>query len=92
MICNELGISTHSQTEEEWVKTSKAGNAVKWKKATVGRDIVPDVTGMTFRDAVYLLEKSGLKVFYEGKGRVATQSLTPGARAHKGDRIYIRLG
>lgn len=91
MLCNELGISTHSQTEEEWVKTSKAGNAVNWKKAIVGKDIVPDVQGMTFRDALYLLEKSGLKVFYEGKGRVATQSLTPGARVAKGDRIYLRL-
>lgn len=91
MLCNELGISTHSQTEELWVKTSKAGSAVNWKKATAGKDMVPDVTGMTFRDAIYLLENSGLKVFYEGKGRVASQSLTPGARVSKGDRIYIRL-
>lgn len=91
MLCNELGISTHSQTDEEWVKTSKAGSAVNWKKATIGKEIVPDVTGMTFRDAIYLLEKSGLKVFYEGKGRVATQSLSPGVRINKGDRIYIRL-
>lgn len=91
MLCNELGVSTHSQTDEEWVKTSKAGSAVNWKKAIVGKDIVPDVTGMTFRDAIYLLEKSGLKVFYEGKGRVATQSLSPGVRISKGDRIYLRL-
>jgi cell division protein FtsI (penicillin-binding protein 3) len=47
---------------------------------------------MTFRDAIYLLEKSGLKVFYEGKGRVVSQSLDPGARSLKGDRIFIRLG
>ena len=91
MLCNELGVSTHSQTDEEWVKTAKAGSAVNWKKAIVGKDIVPDVTGMTFRDAIYLLEKSGLKVFYEGKGRVATQSLSPGVRINKGDRIYLRL-
>jgi cell division protein FtsI (penicillin-binding protein 3) len=91
MLCNELGISTHSQTEEEWVKTSKAGSAVNWKKATIGKEIVPDVTGMTFRDAIYLLEKSGLRVFYEGKGRVASQSLSPGVRISKGDRIYLRL-
>jgi cell division protein FtsI (penicillin-binding protein 3) len=91
MLCNKLGVSTHSQTEEEWVKTSKSGSAVNWKKALVGKDVVPDVGGMTFRDAIYLLEKSGLKVFYEGKGRVASQSLSPGARVHKGDKIYIRL-
>jgi len=91
MLCNELGISIHSQTEEEWVKTARAGAGVNLKKATVGNDLVPDVTGMTFRDAIYLLEQSGLRVFYEGKGRVASQSISPGARINKGDRIYIRL-
>lgn len=92
MLCNELGISNHSQTDEEWVKSSRVGSGVNWKRATVGKDLVPDVTGMTFRDAIFLLEQAGLKVFYEGKGRVVQQSLTPGGRIHKGDGIYIRLG
>jgi cell division protein FtsI (penicillin-binding protein 3) len=92
MLCNELGVSNHSLTEEEWVRTSKSGTGVNWKKNIEGKDIVPDVTGMTFRDAIYLLEKSGLKVFYEGKGRVVKQSLTPGGRVDKGDRIFIQLG
>jgi cell division protein FtsI (penicillin-binding protein 3) len=47
---------------------------------------------MTFRDAIYLLEKSGLRVEYEGKGRVAAQSLSPGTKISKGSRIYLRLG
>lgn len=68
MLCNELGISNHSQTEEEWVKSSGVGTGgVKWKKTITGRDIIPDVMGMTFRDALYLLENSGLRVSYEGK-------------------------
>jgi cell division protein FtsI (penicillin-binding protein 3) len=92
MLCNELGVSNHSKTEEEWVKTSRTGNSVTWKKAINGKDQVPDVTGMTFRDALFLLEKSGLKVFYEGKGRVVQQSLNPGARVRNGDRIYVKLG
>lgn len=91
MLCNELGISNHTQTEEEWVRASKNGNAVNWKKTTMGQNLVPDVNGMTFRDAVYLLETAGLKVFYEGKGRVSTQSLTPGTRISKGSKIFIRL-
>ncbi len=91
MLCNELGISNHSQTDEEWVKSSRVGSGVNWKRATVGKDLVPDVTGMTFRDAIFLLEHAGLKVFYEGKGRVVTQSITPGARIRKGDGIHIRL-
>jgi cell division protein FtsI (penicillin-binding protein 3) len=92
MLCNELGISSHALTEEEWVRSSRSGTGVNWKKNIAGKDIVPDVTGMTFRDAIYLLEQSGLKVFYEGKGRVVKQSLNPGGRVSKGDRIFIRLG
>jgi len=92
MICNELGISNHSQTENEWVRSVKSGNGVKWKKNIEGQNIVPDVTGMTFRDAIYLLERSGLRVFFEGSGRVVKQSINPGGRVGKGDRIYIRLG
>jgi cell division protein FtsI (penicillin-binding protein 3) len=92
MLCNELGISTHSQTDEEWVRATRSGAGVDWKKNIEGKDIVPDVKGMTFRDAIYLLERSGLKVFYEGKGRVVQQSLDAGMRVAKGDRIFIRLG
>jgi cell division protein FtsI (penicillin-binding protein 3) len=92
MICNELGISNHTLTEDEWVRASKSGTGVNWKKNIEGKDIVPDVTGMTFRDAIYLLEKSGLRVFYEGNGRVVKQSLNPGGRISKGDKIFIRLG
>ncbi len=91
MLTNELGVSSHSATEEEWIKTSKNGNSVVWKKNTVIKDHVPDVTGMTFRDAIYLLEKTGLRVGYEGKGRVASQSISPGTRISKGSRIYLRL-
>jgi cell division protein FtsI (penicillin-binding protein 3) len=92
MLCNELGISNHTLTEEEWVRSSRSGVGVNWKKNTAGKDIVPDVKGMTFRDAIYLLERSGLKVFYEGKGRVVHQSMDAGGRISKGDRIFIRLG
>ncbi len=92
MICNELGISNHTQSEDEWVRATKIGSSINWKKNIAGKDIVPDVKGMSFRDAIYLLEQSGLKVFYEGKGRVVKQSVTPGGRVSKGERIFIKLG
>ena len=91
MLSNELGVSNHSSTEEEWIKAAKSGNAVVWRKNSIVRDHVPDVMGMTFRDAIYVLEKSGLRVVYQGKGRVAEQSLSPGTRISKGSRIYLRL-
>jgi cell division protein FtsI (penicillin-binding protein 3) len=91
MLANELGVSNHSATEDEWVKAIKNGNAITWKKNSIVKDLVPDVTGMTFRDAIYLLEKSGIRVYYDGKGRVAEQSLRPGTRISRGAKIHLRL-
>jgi cell division protein FtsI (penicillin-binding protein 3) len=91
MLCNELGISNHSTTEEEWIKAVKNGNSVVWRKNPVIKGLVPDVQGMTLRDAVYLLEKSGLRVSVNGRGRVSEQSLSPGTRISKGARIYLQL-
>ncbi len=92
MLCNELGISNHSITDEDWVRTAVNGNSINWKKNTIGEGIVPDVKGMTFRDALYLLEQAGLRVEFEGKGRVESQSMAAGSRVSKGNRILIRLG
>jgi cell division protein FtsI (penicillin-binding protein 3) len=91
MLTNELGVSSHTSTEEEWIKAAKNGSSVVWRKNAVIKDHVPDVTGMTFRDAIYLLEKTGLRVSYEGKGRVSSQSISPGTKISRGSRIYLRL-
>jgi cell division protein FtsI (penicillin-binding protein 3) len=91
MLCNELGVSNHSATEDEWIRASKEESAIVLKKNPIIKDLVPNVTGMTFRDAIYLLEKSGLRVYFGGKGRVAEQSLSPGTRILKGSRIYLKL-
>ncbi len=91
MITNLLGVSTHSTTEEDWVKATRNGNALILKDNTIKKDQVPDVKGMTFKDAIYLLERAGLRVSYDGKGRVAEQSINPGSKFTKGSKIYLRL-
>jgi cell division protein FtsI (penicillin-binding protein 3) len=90
-LCNELGVSNHSTTEKEWVVTERFGNSVKWKENKIIENLVPNVKGMTLRDALYLLESSGLKVVIEGKGRVVAQSKIPGSKAPKGGAITIKL-
>jgi cell division protein FtsI (penicillin-binding protein 3) len=55
------------------------------------RNMVPDVTGMGLRDAVYVLENSGLLVTVVGKGKVAVQSIPAGTRVIKGQTITLQL-
>ncbi|HMN31746.1 MAG TPA: penicillin-binding protein [Chitinophagaceae bacterium] len=52
---------------------------------------VPNVEGMGLRDAIYLLEKSGLKVHSTGKGKVVSQSIEPGSNIQKGNKIILQL-
>ncbi|HEX8060087.1 MAG TPA: penicillin-binding transpeptidase domain-containing protein, partial [Cyclobacteriaceae bacterium] len=91
VITDELEIAVTGETEEEWVKAARNGNSVLWSKNVVSKERVPDVTGMTFRDALFLLESSGLRVIHQGIGRVKEQSLTPGVKVLKGSRIFIKL-
>lgn len=53
--------------------------------------LVPDVKGLGLKDAVYLLENEGLKVTIQGRGKVEGQSLAPGTRITKGQRIILML-
>jgi cell division protein FtsI (penicillin-binding protein 3) len=53
--------------------------------------LVPDVRGMSLRDAVYLLENSGYRVRYNGKGKVRSQSPEHGARYFEGQIVSLEL-
>jgi len=52
---------------------------------------VPDVRGMAGMDAVSVLENLGLKVKFEGVGRVVKQSIRRGTKLKKGVVIVLKL-
>ena len=52
---------------------------------------VPNVKKMTGMEAIALLENLGLKVSYEGIGRVAYQSIKPGENLKKYKNIHLKL-
>ena len=52
---------------------------------------MPDVTGMGARDAVYQLERLGVKVKLSGKGFVARQSIAPGTTLQTGMSCMLEL-
>ena len=94
-IYDELGINvTEDEVEHaEWVMTSrdKEGTEFVLKARSVDMTLVPNVKGMGLRDALYLLENSGLKVGVSGVGTVSQQSLTPGGKVRRGSYVHIEL-
>lgn len=91
-ICSELSIPHQATTNDEWVKAQRKNNAVLWTTDEIAPEIVPDVSGMTLRDAIFLLENLGLNVSHRGQGRITAQSMTPGQKLEKGSRIILTLG
>ncbi len=91
LISNELGISNHTDIDADWVTTDVVNHSIYWEDNTAKAERIPDVRGMTLRDAIYLLENAGLEVKVEGRGRVAIQSITPGTKYLRGTSIKLEL-
>ena len=53
---------------------------------------MPDLSGLSARDALYLLENNGISVRLQGFGSVKKQSITPGQRFNRGEKIFLQLG
>ncbi len=75
----------------EWIKADSQNRAYTWKPVPLQVGRVPDVSGMTLRDALYLLGNQGLKVRKVGLGRVQKQSIDPGTPIQKGSVITLTL-
>ncbi|WP_028667986.1 penicillin-binding transpeptidase domain-containing protein [Runella zeae] len=61
-----------------WVEARKASEGVKWENRDADPNKLPNLKGMTLRDALYLLENHGFKVKYQGKGKVASYEYKQG--------------
>jgi cell division protein FtsI (penicillin-binding protein 3) len=75
-----------------WVKVDTANNKLQISELSLKKGIVPDVTGMGLRDAVFLLENRGLKVSYSGVGTIIKQSLEHDIPYNPGQKIHLTLG
>lgn len=76
-----------------WGTINQDGNKLIFKEEKINRvNLVPDVKGMGARDAVYLLEKHGIKTIVVGRGHVIEQSIAPNDKVQKGMKCTLRLG
>ena len=53
---------------------------------------VPQVVGMGIKEAIYLLEREGLRVAFSGTGCVRSQSIPAGAPVQRGALVVLQLG
>lgn len=87
----ELGIGKLPETESKWVSPVRRNDTIILREQRVIENLVPDVTGMGLRDALFLLENAGLTVSTSGRGKVIQQSIRPGTRIVTGSNINLEL-
>jgi cell division protein FtsI (penicillin-binding protein 3) len=73
-VSQELGLE-NAPNHAGWLKAISKGNSVIWRKLESQSEELPNVKGMTLRDATHLLENKGFKVRYSGIGKVAEYAI-----------------
>ena len=92
LVLKELGYDTKEpEKNAKWVQINNDSINYLPETLTLTANLVPNVNGMGIRDALYLLEKSGLRVNAAGSGKVVSQSFRTGQKIVKGSTISLVL-
>ncbi len=75
----------------EWVAAKRDSIKVELKKLNVSKKNVPNVVGMGLKDALFLLENNGLRVKFQGRGSVRSQSIQAGSRVVPGNTVFLEM-
>ena len=67
------------------------GDVTQCRDMEVYCDSMPDVCGMGARDALYILEREGLNVNIQGRGKVVEQSIPSGKVIQPGTTVILKL-
>ncbi len=90
-VLKNLDVTYRRTADDDWVATRESGDTVSLASVKIQKGLVPDVRGMSLRDAIYLLENSGIHVRYSGKGRVLRQSPEHGARYNDATVVSLEM-
>lgn len=91
-VLNKLNVKTQrNNSKSEWIQASPNEGKIRLDAINMQDGQVPRVLGMGAKDAIYLLEASGLRVKLSGTGLVTSQSIPPGQKLIKNQTIILSL-
>lgn len=96
VLCKAFSIPENNQAEagQYAVKTNDSTKIVLTGyniESLLKKGLVPNLQGMSAKDAMFLLENNGLHVKLFGMGTVKKQSIEAGKKFNKGDKISLIL-
>jgi cell division protein FtsI (penicillin-binding protein 3) len=91
-VLNTLSIDyVDSANNQPWSSMYSNNNKPVVNTRWMAKNTMPNVKGMGFKDALYLLESMNMKVLAKGRGKVMLQSIDPGTAVTKNQLIKIEL-
>jgi cell division protein FtsI (penicillin-binding protein 3) len=90
-VLGRLKIPYSNLQEGEWMSTTRRDDVLLMKKMTTIKNTVPNLSGLSARDAVYIVESLGMKPFVFGYGSVKKQSIPAGTPLFNGGVIELTL-
>ncbi len=85
------GIWSMDPTWQESIHASQDVPKMALAEVKTEEGVVPDLTGLGLKDAMFAVENAGMALTYSGVGHVASQTPKAGTPAKKGDSVKITL-
>ena len=86
--CKSLGLIAPS-VNAQWVRGKEFDGKCVLREQKLSDGIVPNVVGLSIKDAVYMLENMGMRVRFSGKGKVVKQSVAAGSKIDKKHNLIV---
>lgn len=93
-VYSQLGISRIDSAQRgPWVQVRSQNAQNIWRTQPIPTNGMPDLRGMGLRDAVAQIERlrMGIQIDVRGKGKIAQQSILPGAALVRGTKLILVL-
>ena len=90
-LSNQFNFRFSDANPGNWRTAQLKNGGVQVQTINPGSTAVPSLIGMGLKDALYVLESSGMKVQVNGKGKVMNQSIAAGTPVVKGQQIVLYL-
>jgi len=85
------GIGFNATTTAEWFEVNKNNKSQEYAVTSNENNLMPQLKGMSAKDAVYLCDVKGIKVNIKGKGKVTAQSISPNSPVDKNKSVELFL-
>ncbi|WP_343634392.1 penicillin-binding protein [Fluviicola sp.] len=91
VVLKRLHLPYQMDAYSEWSRVRGSESHISIVPRKISSTTVPSVTGLTAKDAVYLIERLGMHVYIRGSGKVVKQTIPAGSPAVAGGLMELIL-